>query len=63
MSRRATAILLGLLLPIAGAGCGSTPRPAASESRLTDLRNVDQLRTLFNARSAEPKLILLVSPT
>jgi ABC-type glycerol-3-phosphate transport system substrate-binding protein len=33
------------------------PRP------LTDLRDIGQLRSLFNTRSGEPRLILLASPT
>jgi hypothetical protein len=47
----------------------STPatRPPTSgvpgPRQLTDLRDVDQLRSLFNTRSGEPRLILLVSPT
>ncbi len=31
--------------------------------QLTDLRDVGQLRSLFNTRSGEPRLILLASPT
>ena len=42
---------------------GSTTRAAPSSPRLTDLRDIGQLRSLFNTRSGEPRLILLVSPT
>jgi len=31
--------------------------------QLTDLRDIGELRSLFNTRSGEPRLILLVSPT
>jgi hypothetical protein len=44
---------------------GKTSRPSAirGASQLTDLRDIAQLRSLFNTRSGEPRLILLVSPT
>jgi ABC-type glycerol-3-phosphate transport system substrate-binding protein len=42
---------------------GSTTSSVPGPRQLTDLRNVDQLRSLFNTRSGEPRLILLVSPT
>jgi uncharacterized lipoprotein len=41
----------------------STTAPPSNPQRLTDLRDIDQLRSLFNTRSGEPRLILLVSPT
>ena len=72
MSRLAlVAVTLALLL----VGCSggktaappqstSTSAPGASASnQLTDLRDIGQLRSLFNTRSGEPRLILLVSPT
>jgi hypothetical protein len=42
---------------------GSTTSGVPGPRQLTDLRNVGQLRSLFNTRSGEPRLILLVSPT
>jgi hypothetical protein len=42
---------------------GSTTSGPPGPRQLTDLRDVDQLRSLFNTRSGEPRLILLVSPT
>ena len=36
---------------------------APGPRQLTDLRDIGQLRSLFNTRSGEPRLILLVSPT
>jgi hypothetical protein len=36
---------------------------AAGPRHLTDLRDIRQLRSQFNTRSREPRLILLVSPT
>jgi hypothetical protein len=41
----------------------STTRGAPAPRQLTDLRDIGQLRSLFNTRSGEPRLILLVSPT
>jgi hypothetical protein len=45
----------------------STERSTASgvpgPRQLTDLRDIGQLRSLFNTRSGEPRLIVLVSPT
>jgi len=42
----------------------SAPKATSGSPRqLTDLRDVGQLRSLFNTRSGEPRLILLVSPT
>jgi hypothetical protein len=42
---------------------GSTTRGAPASRQLTDLRDIGQLRSLFNTRSGEPRLILLASPT
>jgi hypothetical protein len=36
---------------------------AAAAARLTDLRGVDELRTLFNRDQGKFRLVLLVSPT
>ena len=36
---------------------------ASGPRQLTDLRDIGQLRSLFNTRSGEPRLILLASPT
>lgn len=56
-------------------GCGGTSGNAAEPHRqpatngasyspsLTDMRDIAQLRTLFNSASGEPRLIILVSPT
>jgi hypothetical protein len=42
---------------------GSTTNGAPGPRQLTDLRDIGQLRSLFNTRSGEPRLIVLVSPT
>jgi hypothetical protein len=42
---------------------GSTTSGIPGPRQLTDLRNIGQLRSLFNTRSGEPRLILLASPT
>jgi len=44
------------------AGSTSKAKPR-SPRQLTDLRDIGQLRSLFNTRSGEPRLILLASPT
>jgi hypothetical protein len=41
----------------------STKRGVPGPRQLTDLRGIGQLRSLFNTRSGEPRLILLASPT
>jgi hypothetical protein len=68
MNRLALAATLVLL--VAAAGCGSNSHSRAepstkspASSRLRNLRDINQLRSLFNTRSGEPQLILLVSPT
>jgi hypothetical protein len=47
------------------AGTATSPSSATSSGprQLTDLRDIGQLRSLFNTRSGEPRLILLASPT
>jgi hypothetical protein len=42
---------------------GSTTAAAPTSRQLTDLRGIGQLRSRFNTRSGEPRLILLASPT
>jgi hypothetical protein len=54
----AFAVMFALLGGGCGAGHGTT-----SSRQLMDLRNLGQLRSLFNKRSGEPHLILLISPT
>ena len=41
----------------------SSSGTASGPRQLTDLRDIGQLRSLFNTRSGEPRLILLASPT
>jgi len=66
-----------LLLAAAGCGSGQHSQAQSQQTRqgstasskssgprqLTDLRDIGQLRSLFNTRSGEPRLILLASPT
>lgn len=77
MSRLAVfAIALALLAAGCGGSKSAAPEQPTSTSysesttagapgfrQLTDLRDIGQLRSLFNTRSGEPRLILLVSPT
>ena len=68
--------LIALIALGCSCGCAGTSGNAASGDRqpaattassspqqLTDLRDIGQLRTLFNSASGEPRLIILVSPT
>ena len=70
------ALTLALLAPGCSGGKNAAPQqppstPAAGSTtsgvpgarQLSDLRDIGQLRSLFNTRSGEPRLILLVSPT
>jgi hypothetical protein len=49
--------------PASTAPAGSTTGGLPGPRQLTDLRDIGQLRSLFNTRSGEPRLIVLVSPT
>jgi hypothetical protein len=49
--------------PTSTSASKSTTSGVPGSRRLTDLRDIGQLRSLFNTRSGEPRLILLVSPT
>jgi hypothetical protein len=68
MTRLASAAAAVLLL-LTSAGCASgnhshaQSKPTNAPRQLNDLRDISQLRSLFNTRSGEPRLILLVSPT
>jgi ABC-type glycerol-3-phosphate transport system substrate-binding protein len=42
---------------------GSTTGGVSGPRQLNDLRDIGELRSLFNTRSGEPRLIVLVSPT
>ena len=49
--------------PPSTSAAGSTMSGVPGPRHLTDLRDLGQLRSLFNTRSGEPRLILLASPT
>jgi hypothetical protein len=49
--------------PASTSAAGSTTSGVSGPRQLTDLRDIGQLRSLFNTRSGEPRLILLASPT
>jgi hypothetical protein len=49
--------------PTSTSPSGATTAGAPGSRQLTDLRDIGQLRSLFNTRSGEPRLILLASPT
>jgi hypothetical protein len=49
--------------PPSTSATGSTMSGVPGPRQLTDLRDIGQLRSLFNTRSGEPRLILLASPT
>jgi len=55
------ALAITAAVVLAAAGCGGSHQ--RSGATLTNLRSVDQLKSLFNERSGQPRLILLISPT
>ena len=78
MTRVSLLALTVLALVALGCSCGCAGKSGTAASgdrqraatttftsprQLTDLRNIGQLRTLFNSASGEPRLIILVSPT
>ena len=68
MKRIAITAAVAVALVLVAVGCGghkgtAGSGPQASARGLVDLRGVGQLRSLFNSRSGEPRLILLASPT
>lgn len=62
-------MLLGAcVIALLGAGCGGSKPPISSSattrnSRVTELKDVAQLRAAFNAHQGAPRLIVLASPT
>jgi hypothetical protein len=63
MGRRTLATGFAAALVLLTSGCGGTEKSAVPSQQLTDLHDITQLRSLFNSRSGQPRLILLVSPT
>ena len=65
MSRGALLIALAATLALGASGCGGSRHTASvgTTRTLTDLHNINQLRTAFNSASGEPRLIVLMSPT
>jgi hypothetical protein len=63
---RSILITFSLAVVLVAGGCGgshSTSSATGSKRTLTNLQNIDQLKTAFNTASGEPRLIILVSPT
>ena len=68
---RRGALLAVVLVAVTLSACESndhspTPQAQPRGSRsvsVRDVKSVDQLRTLFNAESDQPRLIVLASPT
>jgi hypothetical protein len=68
--RRGT-LLAAALVALTLAACGSNDRSPAPQTEsgvsnsaaVPDVTSVDQLRTLFNGQSEQPRLIVLASPT
>ena len=68
--RRGTLLAVALAAVILAA-CGSSEHSRAPQTEpggsrtvaVRDVKSVDQLRTLFNAQSGQPRLIVLASPT
>lgn len=57
-------VALALALGAAGCGGSSSSSPTTKEAAgLSDVKSVDQLRTLFAEHADVPRLLLIVSPT
>jgi hypothetical protein len=68
MNRIGITVAVAAALLLLASGCQGKKGTASSGQqvsgeKLTDLRDVGELRALFNSRSGEPRLILLASPT
>ena len=59
------AVIAAAIFSACGSSHGSTTAqpPSKAGVAVRDLESVDQLRTLFNAQSEKPRLIVLASPT
>jgi nitrous oxide reductase accessory protein NosL len=66
---RRRALLAALAAALLGAGCGGAHRSASPPARanargdVTELKDMGQLRSAFNAHPDVPRLIVLASPT
>jgi hypothetical protein len=66
---RKLALLFGLLVVLTTSACGSGGKQASPPTKATaagsvrNLRSIGELRAAFNAHPAEPRLIVLISPT
>ncbi len=56
-------ITVALLASLFLAGCGASTVLEQSRGSISDLRDMEQLRTSFNQDDGEIRLVLLLSPT
>jgi hypothetical protein len=62
-------LVLAAAIAVLAAGCGATQRSALRTEhaprtgKVTDLKDIGQLRAAFNAHTGVPRLIVLASPT
>jgi len=64
--RSRIALTVSLLLLATGCGGGNTTHTAAGRDAANSppqLQSIDELRSVFNAASREPTLVVLVAPT
>jgi hypothetical protein len=64
--RSRTALAASLLLFATGCGAGNATHTAAGRDAANSppqLQSIDELRSVFNAASREPTLVVLVAPT
>lgn len=63
-SKRSAIALIILVIALSlGIYFETRPRIAPGQKPLTDIQNIDTLRTQFNQDAGKTRLILLVSPT
>lgn len=57
------AVIILLVIVLLGVYIETRPRIAPGQEPLTDIQNIETLRTQFNKDAGKTRLIILVSPT
>ena len=61
--QKLSVVLAALVATLFLAGCGTTTVAESKLGSISDLEDLEQLRTLFNQDGGEIRLVLLLSPT